>query len=101
LQSSSHGIDLSNRHELKASVAKWLEAHRSEGKSEAKAADSKAAAAAESKSGTESKSAVPVVHCLPHMDTNTCVYIVSCPNTKRAVVIDCCLDFDQVCVRPH
>jgi len=30
----------------------------------------------------------PVVTCLPHMPTSTCTYIVVCPNTNHAVLID-------------
>jgi glyoxylase-like metal-dependent hydrolase (beta-lactamase superfamily II) len=38
----------------------------------------------------------PKVDCLYHEDTGTCCYIVACPDTGKAAVIDPVLDYDSV-----
>lgn len=36
----------------------------------------------------------PEVHCLPHLATSTCCYVVSCPKTKKCALIDTVVDFE-------
>jgi protein tyrosine phosphatase (PTP) superfamily phosphohydrolase (DUF442 family) len=85
-------IDLNTKAELKAALAQILTGSSSSSSSSSSHAESKSAAAPESKAVAVT---VPSVQCLPHMDTFTCVYLVSCPTTKQAVIIDSALDYDQ------
>lgn len=39
---------------------------------------------------------IPNVKCIFHEETSTCCYIVSCPETGKAAVIDSVLDYDSV-----
>ena len=44
---------------------------------------------------------IPKVECLFHEDTSTCCYIISCPETGKAGVIDSVLDYDPVNHKTH
>ena len=90
----SHVSDL-----IATDIGKYLQSRAtaaSESKSDSKT-ESKGESKGESKESSSGGSGGvnPVVQCLPHADTATCCYIVSCPKTKDAVVIDCVLDYDQ------
>jgi len=37
----------------------------------------------------------PIVECIPHFETATCCFGVSCPETKLAMIVDPVMDFDQ------
>jgi glyoxylase-like metal-dependent hydrolase (beta-lactamase superfamily II) len=80
-------IDLSTKTELKVALAQFLNGQQQQ--------EAKTASATETKGEDKQQPLKPVVQCMPHMDTFTCVYIVSCPTTKQAVIIDSALDYDQ------